>query len=95
MLPLHSTAAATTTAVLPLPPQFCLAAAVTLPPLLRCCHHRAAASAAILPPSCRHRHCPHATATAAGIAKLPLPPQSYRCCHYLHYKIGFNNEKEF
>ncbi len=92
-LPLHSTDAATTSTVLPPPPQCCHTAASTLLPPLRCCHHRAAAFAAVLPPSCRHRHCHHAAATAAGVAKLPLPPPSCHCCHYLHCEIGLIMKK--
>ncbi len=91
-----STDAATTATVLPPLPQCCRTTAATLPPPLGCCHHRAAISAAVLPPSCRHRHCHHPAATAAttaGIAKLPLPPPSCRCCHYLHCKISLIMKK--
>ncbi len=93
MLPPRSTAAATTAAVLLLAPQCCHPAAATLPPPIRCCHHRAAASAAVLPPSCHHCHCHHATATAAGLAKLPLPSPSCRHCHFLYCKISLIMKK--
>jgi hypothetical protein len=45
-----------------------------------------AVSAAVLPPSCPHRHCHHATATAT--TKLPLLPFSI-------LQDKFDNEKEF
>jgi hypothetical protein len=86
-----STDAATTATVLPPPPQCCHTTATTLPPKLGCCHHHAAVSAAVLPPSCRHRYCHQATATAAttaSIAKLPLLPPSCRRGRYLHCEIS-------
>ncbi len=93
MLPLRSTADATTTTVLPLLPPCCHAAATTLPPPLRCCRCHAAGSAAVLPPSCCHHHCHHATATTAIVAKLPLLLQSCHHCHYLYCEIGLMMKK--
>ncbi len=86
MLPLHSTAATITAAVLPQLPPCCHDTAATLPSLLRYCCCRAAAFTAMLPASCHHRLWHHAK-TAAGVAKLPLLPQSFRRCRYLHCKI--------